>query len=139
MRRDPRPRLIVPALLAVTSFGPACAGDKSPTPTGETGMLTESAETGEPATTAADTTTAPTTAADTTTAGSTDTGDTTGGEIPDCEQFGDDMAACQAMAGCIWEPELMSCMVDCMLLTDEASCTKAMICAWFDGVCYPPI
>jgi hypothetical protein len=146
VRHPLRPGLIVPTLLAVTSFGPACSGDKSPTPTGETGLVTESAgATDEPATTAAATTTAPTTADETTAPttttvpDTTDTGDTTTGELPDCEQYGGDMAACQMAPGCYWEPDLMSCIIDCMPLTTEAACNAAMICFWSDGVCYPPI
>lgn len=153
VRRDLRPGLIVPTLLAVSAFGPACSGDDEPPTTDPTatsaplttGPAPTTGETGGE-TTAADTTDAPTTATtgetgSTTATTTTDTtgGDTTtGGELPDCDPYPDE-AACEAAEGCTWFFETGACIIDCSLLTDEATCDAAMICFWGGDTCFPPI
>ncbi len=137
----------------MSSFGPACGGDTSPTTSesggqtetsaAETAMTGESGESGtsDPTTGAtSDASTGTTVDTSATSDASTGTsGDETGGELPDCSVFDGDMAACQAMVGCVWEYEAELCFVDCTMLLDQATCEKAMICSWFDSVCYPPI
>lgn len=152
MRRDLRPGLIVPTLLAVSAFGPACSGDDEPPTTDPTatsaplttGPAPTTGETGGE--TSGDTTVAPTTATtgetgSTTATTTTDTtgGDTTtGGELPDCDPYPDE-AACEAAEGCTWFFETGACIIDCSLLTDEATCDAAMICFWGGDTCFPPI
>lgn len=138
----------------MSSFGSAC-GDDKPSTTSESGGQTETSAATEASTMAASTTDASTTrdpatsepttgeTGDASTGTTVDTSDTgsegTGGELPDCSVFDGDMAACQAMVGCVWEYEAELCFVDCTMLLDQATCEKAMICSWFDSVCYPPI
>jgi|JI9StandDraft_2_1071091.scaffolds.fasta_scaffold284787_2 hypothetical protein len=114
----PRHTLAVPTLLAVTIIAaPACPGDDKTT---ETEARTES--------TASDT-------AGPTTSG-TDTGDTAG---LDCAEIDADMTTCQATTGCAWDPVLMSCVVDCYMLFDEASCVATNYCEWYGGSCHSPL
>jgi hypothetical protein len=149
VRRDLRTRLIVPAALAVSSFGPGCGDDKQPTTTSDTTPQTETSAATEVSTADASTTsttepetTRPTTGDDTSGSSTGTGGDTTsetGGELPDCSVFDGEMAACQAMVGCAWDYEQLTCGIDCTVIHDEATCNKAMICFWADTVCYPPI
>lgn len=123
MPRDSRRTLVVPTLLAVTALAaPGCPGDEKTT-------MTEATESGST------TPTDPTAGSTTTT---TDTGDTTG-DLPDCEAIGDDMATCQATAGCAWDAVINTCVVDCDLVEDEATCLGTNYCMWFDGDCFPPL
>lgn len=148
---------MVPAFLAVTACGGG--GDDTgassstqatdaqttadTTSTSDTPVTSSTDTTTSPTTTNAPTTTDTTTGTDTgsdTTAGTTadtDTDATTGGQLPDCAQY-KDVDACQVV-GCVWEAEAMLCMVDCTVITDEATCDMAEICMWFEDTCYPPI
>lgn len=143
VRRDLRSGLIVPTLLVLSSFGPACGGDDQPPTTATDPASTSATTTPEPTTTADTTGTTRDTTAGESTAGSTDTGsDTTaetGDELPDCSPHDGDQAACTAAEGCYWLFETSTCVVNCNLLTDQATCDKAMICFWSEGYCYPPI
>lgn len=136
----------------MSSFGPGCGDDKQPTTTSDTTPQTETsaatdvstadASTASTASTTEPETTRPTTSDETSGSSSGTGGDTTsetGGELPDCSVFDGDMAACQGMVGCAWDYEQLTCMIDCTVIHDEATCNKAMICFWADTVCYPPI
>lgn len=116
---------MVPTFLAVTVLAAAAC------PGGDKTTMTGASEAGSTAATAMPTDGGATTSA-------TDTGDTTGGP-PDCEAIDDDMTTCQATPGCAWDAVLVTCVVDCDLVTDEAICLATNYCLWFDGDCFPPL
>ncbi len=115
---------MVPTFLAVTVLAAAAC------PGGDKTTMTEATEAGSTAATAAPT--------DGATTSATDTGDTTGG-LPDCEGIDDDMTTCQATPGCAWDPILVTCVADCDLIEEEATCLATNYCLWFDGDCFPPL
>ena len=134
MRRATPPQpfgrgLVVPAILAVTTLGPACPGPDDPTPATTSGS-TEPA----PTATATPTTTGGTTLA---TGAPTSTGaaSTTGGELPDCSLYNGMPETCSSMIECLYLANETACIVRCQYFTDQATCEAATFCYWSDG-CY---
>jgi hypothetical protein len=128
MASPARPKLTIPAVLAVSALTIGCpAGDD-----GDTGNETGS-QTTAPTDGTASTSEGPTT-------GMTGTGADTGstsGALPDCESLDETM--CNATSGCFWEGPDIGCLVDCSLIEDQATCETFDYCEWFEEACYTTI
>lgn len=144
MAHDSSSRFNVPAALAVSALGfvGGCNGDDG----GDTGVDTTAAT--MPAT-AGDTggattgSTMPGTGGDTTggdTTGDDTTGGDTGSGLPDCQAANTDQATCEAVTSCLYLPEYGGCVIDCEIVSDEATCNDQQGCAWLEGTCsFEPI
>lgn len=127
MRRDLKNTLLVPTMLAVASFGPACGNDAPPPTSSTTSAPTETA--------GAPTSGAPTSTGMSGTSGTTGTGtSTTGGELPDCMQI-EDPNTCLSTIECLYLENEKTCIVRCNYFAEQASCERQMYCYWLDG-CY---
>jgi hypothetical protein len=131
-----RPRLSIPKLLAISTLGfvAGCpSGDDGDTGNESGPSMTTTDEGSTTAVPTTETTAASateTTAADST-SGATET-DT--GELPDC-QANADQTACEATESCIWLPELGGCIIDCVIIEDEATCMEQVGCEWYGDFC----
>lgn len=59
--------------------------------------------------------------------------DATSGELPDCEIAA--QSDCEAADGCMWSPQVDFCVIDCVLLEDQATCESADFCEWVGETC----
>lgn len=138
VRREPiikRQGLIVPAVLALASFAPACGGKDVTTSPASTSEPTEPATgpTGGAPTTGTGTAG---TSTGTTATGSTGSSSTTGGELPDCSLYNGDAETCLSMIACLYLDNEGACIVRCNNFTDQATCELQMFCYWAEGGCY---
>lgn len=153
MAHDLRSRLRIPTFLAVSALGtiPGC-GDDGTEDTGNDGPSTTSTSattdgsgtgttTGDTGSTGSAATT--TTAADSTGAmtGTTTASDSTGamtgtdtGALPDCQAYRD-VQTCEATEDCRFIPELGGCIINCVIIEDEATCSEELGCEWFGESC----
>lgn len=127
--------LIVPAVLALASFAPACGGKDVTTSPASTSEPTEPATgpTGGAPTTGTSTAG---TSTGTTATGSTGSSSTTGGELPDCSLYNGDAETCLSMIACLYLDNEGACIVRCNNFTDQATCELQMFCYWAEGGCY---
>jgi hypothetical protein len=116
-------RLLVPAVLAVSSFSSACGGKEGTTVATEAQTEATSATTEETPTSTGGTGTG------------TGTTGTTGGELPDCPSYSDDPETCSSMVQCIFLINQDACIVRCDNFKDQATCEMQMYCYW-EGGCY---
>lgn len=130
-------RLRIPTVLAVSALGlaPACGGDDTSDSgndgPGTTASTTASDGTG-PVTDGGTATSAMTTTAS---SGASEgmTGTDTGA-LPDCQAIMD-AASCEATTNCVFIAELGGCIVECMIIEDEMTCTEEQGCLWYGDFC----
>lgn len=125
--------LVVPAALAVTTFGPACGDATGPT-TATTGQTEPG--TSQPTTTPTSTVGTTTTTTTTGTTLATTAASTTGGELPDCALYNADPETCSSMVACLYLGNEMVCIPRCNNFTDQTACEMQMYCYWAEGGCY---
>lgn len=152
-----RPRLVIPAVLHVSTLSFACGGDDgSSDMTGTTILSSETTTAPSTETTTESTSTASTSGADssssnagsttsTTTEGTTTEGTTTdattdgsdtGSGLPDCNAI-EEPKTCNAMPGCLYDEVVGQCDVDCTLIDDMATCVDQIgVCIWVDDGCF---
>lgn len=152
----PRPRLLIPAALAVASIAGCPAGDDSDDTGAGTTSGSASADssasatedpstdpTTEPSTGATDPSTGPSTdptgvTSDDGSSSAADSGSDTG-DLPTCTDLPDE-PTCQTESQCIWLPELGGCIRNCEMITDLSVCMASPGCVVYEDVCgYQPI
>lgn len=148
----PRPRLLIPAALAVASITGCPAGDDSDDTGAGTTSGSASADSSasatetdptDPTTGATDPSTGPITdptgvTSDDGSSSAADSGTDTG-DLPTCTDLPDE-PMCQTETQCIWLPELGGCIRNCEMITDLAVCMASPGCVVYEDVCgYEPI
>lgn len=119
-------RVLVPAVLAVSTLPPACGGKDGTTVATEAQTEATGSSTEETPTSTDGSSTGTSTDTD---AGTTDT------EIPDCPKYSDDPETCSSMINCIFLINQDVCIVRCDNFNDQASCEMQTYCYW-EGDCY---